>query len=961
MTDMQRNRATWSYLGRIMLTIILMLSSWGLLTQTATAQTTLEQQLTQPALPTPSKRTTVSADDVAMMKQLYQKVQKLTPKLKRLQFLKKQPTTRKSRSQNAYAGFKFNLAEVRKNGVNYPHNLFWPEYTWIELDQAIDPEFWDQIMYDDEPMYETEFTEQIANYVQDVDLVTTTYGNQMYGDLVYQSYYDSLDDPSLLTPENVAAGVPSATAFQTWMLGSFAKFDLKQISAQELYDDYWTHHEYLELYEEFGMALGNVEDFVNQVDTIMSIIDTPEADQYFIQPMLDSAYAILMHDYSREELASLDAEATFAAETEKYHAPALDIITAQHQGATWLTMSALGYVPTYVMNNPAALAQPVTINYVDQNDKQIAASKQITGNIDDPYDAMTSEYQPAIDGHTLDKTKLPTNGKGTLTAEPVTVTYVYTRDSVAAAPVTVKHQDETGEDLVEPETITGNIGDSYTTKAKTIDNYTFQTVTGAVSGTLSATPQTVVYTYAPNPIAGAPVTVHHHDEAGKSLVPSETLTGMVGEVHQTKAQTIDGYAFKSVEGNPIVTISDQPQTVTYTYTPLAVAAGTVTITYLDEAGHELAPATILTGSVGDDFESAPLTLTGYTLQPDSATVKGTFTTEAQQFSYQYTKDTEPATDGEVLVWYVDQNDQQVAAPETLTGKLGDAYTTAAKSIADYQLVKTTGPTSGQFTATLQTVTYVYQPVKEPVATGKVVVQHHDVDGQRLADDVTLTGAVGSTYQTTLKSIDGYTYQKVTGSPSGQFTSVVQTVTYVYEKDPVAVAQGHVTIKYQDMDGKTLQPDTELVGDVGTDYSTTAAKIKGYQWQAVVGHAKGTFKATAQTVTYRYQPVTTTQSDDEVNNGSKPDTTKPATTKPNSDKTTAQDDTIKPTATKTTTTQPTTTNTTPLKSAAAPVLKAPATSGNLPQANEQRSSWVMLIGTGLLACLGYGYYWLRRRQ
>ncbi|WP_285013998.1 MucBP domain-containing protein, partial [Lactococcus garvieae] len=68
-----------------------------------------------------------------------------------------------------------------------------------------------------------------------------------------------------------------------------------------------------------------------------------------------------------------------------------------------------------------------------------------------------------IDGYTLDESKLPTNAKGTLSDQVQMVTYVYTKNSVKAADVAVNYVDEDGNAIpsVSPQTISGNVGDSY--------------------------------------------------------------------------------------------------------------------------------------------------------------------------------------------------------------------------------------------------------------------------------------------------------------------------------------------------------------------------------------------------------------------------------------------------------------------------------------------------------------------
>ncbi|WP_017865130.1 MucBP domain-containing protein, partial [Lactococcus lactis] len=78
---------------------------------------------------------------------------------------------------------------------------------------------------------------------------------------------------------------------------------------------------------------------------------------------------------------------------------------------------------------------------------------------------------------------------------------------------------------------------------------------------------------------------------------------------------------------------------------------------------------------------------------------------------------------------------------------------------------------------------------------------------------------------------------------------VQTVTYVYTKDPIA--GGEVTAKYVDTDGNKISDDVIKSGNVGDAYTTDQKTIAGYTFKEVQGSATGTFTDQAQTVTYIY--------------------------------------------------------------------------------------------------------------
>ncbi|WP_276414386.1 MucBP domain-containing protein, partial [Lactococcus petauri] len=69
--------------------------------------------------------------------------------------------------------------------------------------------------------------------------------------------------------------------------------------------------------------------------------------------------------------------------------------------------------------------------------------------------------------------------------------YVYERTD--AAPVTVKYQDEDGNDLSPADTLNGKIGLPYESQAKSINGWALKTTPSNASGTFTDKPQEVIY------------------------------------------------------------------------------------------------------------------------------------------------------------------------------------------------------------------------------------------------------------------------------------------------------------------------------------------------------------------------------------------------------------------------------------------------------------------------------------
>lgn len=158
---------------------------------------------------------------------------------------------------------------------------------------------------------------------------------------------------------------------------------------------------------------------------------------------------------------------------------------------------------TYVFQRTIP-AESVTVKYVDENNEEIREAQTISGNVDDSYDASTSEYRVDIEGYTLDESKLPSNATGELSNVAQTVTYVYTKNQVQGGNVIVRYQDESGKSISDDVVLKGNVGESYSSSKKDIKNYTIKEIKGSASGKFTDQVQTVTYVYKANATTTTP-------------------------------------------------------------------------------------------------------------------------------------------------------------------------------------------------------------------------------------------------------------------------------------------------------------------------------------------------------------------------------------------------------------------------------------------------------------------------
>ncbi|RKC42628.1 class 1 internalin InlJ [Listeria monocytogenes] len=290
--------------------------------------------------------------------------------------------------------------------------------------------------------------------------------------------------------------------------------------------------------------------------------------------------------------------------------------------------------------------------------------------------------------------------------------------------VTVHYLDDKGEKLADDEVLSGNLDDPYTSSAKDIPDYTLTTTPDNATGTFTTTSQSVTYVYTKNIVAAEPVTVNYVDDTGKTLAPSETLNGNVGDTYKATAKQIDGYTLSAEPTNATGQFTSSAQTVNYIYTKNpAPEKRVVEIHYVDEDNKQLNSTTEISGTIGDNYTTEPKTIEGYTLTTTPGNATGTFTTGSQTVTYVYTKNIEAAEP--ITVNYVDANGKTLAPSETLNGNVGDTYKATAKQIDGYTLSAEPTNATGQFTSSAQTVNYIYTkntntdqplPTKKPTNT-----------------------------------------------------------------------------------------------------------------------------------------------------------------------------------------------------------------------------------------------------
>ena len=413
----------------------------------------------------------------------------------------------------------------------------------------------------------------------------------------------------------------------------------------------------------------------------------------------------------------------------------------------------------------------------------------------------------------------------------VPVKYVNTAEDV-----TVKYLDENGQTLAPNVTLSGYVGDPFTTEEKDISGYTLKKIQGDRIGTFSDVAQEVVYVYERSD--AAPVTVRYEDTEGNELATPTVMNGKVGLPYTSEAKAIPGWFVAQTPSNANGTYSETAQEVVYVYERSDAAP--VTVRYEDTEGNELATPTVMNGKVGLPYTSEAKTIPGWFVAQTPSNATGTFSETAQEVIYVYERsDAAPVT-----VKYEDTEGNQLSAPTVLSGKIGLPYTSEAKAINGWYVSQTPTNANGTYSETVQEVVYVY----ERSDAAPVTVKYEDTEGNELAAPTVMNGKIGLPYESEAKAIPGWFVAQTPSNATGTFSETAQEVIYVYERSDAAP----VTVKYEDTEGNQLSAPTVLSGKIGLPYTSKAKAIPGWYVSQMPTNANGTYSENAQEVTYVYE-------------------------------------------------------------------------------------------------------------
>ena len=206
------------------------------------------------------------------------------------------------------------------------------------------------------------------------------------------------------------------------------------------------------------------------------------------------------------------------------------------------------------------VAGKLTVKYVDDETEEILESYEIEGLRGDSYKTEKKEFE----GYKL--VRVEGEEIGELTEEGKEVIYHYEKKT---GKIIVRYVDEEGNNIVDPEIMTGKVGEEYKVEEKEIKNYKIKEYPKNTEGVY--TEETIEVRYVMEKLEGK-VIVNLIDEKGNVMDKIEK-EGYVGEIYELQLPEKEGYELTGdkyikveiVEGEQVINvyytkIEEAPQT-----------------------------------------------------------------------------------------------------------------------------------------------------------------------------------------------------------------------------------------------------------------------------------------------------------------------------------------------------------------------------------------------------------------
>ncbi|MGN1322862.1 MAG: MucBP domain-containing protein, partial [Bacilli bacterium] len=256
----------------------------------------------------------------------------------------------------------------------------------------------------------------------------------------------------------------------------------------------------------------------------------------------------------------------------------------------------------------------------------------------------------------------------------------------------------------------------------------------------------------------------------------------------------------------------------------------------------------LSGKIGEKYSVSPKSegLGFYKYIKTVGAPSGTYNKESKTIIFYY-----ELKDTNVIIKYVDENNNNLVPEEKGTGKINSKYTANAKTEQDDSVFKKYNLESEPVQSIILSGTNENIIVfRYSLKKATIKVHYYEIDtNNKLSEDIELSGKVGEEYTTLSKKIDNWELVAIPENAKGILDLENEDVIYYYQK-----VNGKLIINYIDDNGNTLLPSEEFIKQTGTDYQTEAKTIENYELSKVIGNEKGIYTKEDSVVTYVYEYV-----------------------------------------------------------------------------------------------------------
>ena len=332
----------------------------------------------------------------------------------------------------------------------------------------------------------------------------------------------------------------------------------------------------------------------------------------------------------------------------------------------------------------------------------------------------------------------------------------------------------TNKKLADNDTFDGKVTEPFTVSAKNITKYV---VVGETSYSGVYTEETQEFTFYYEKAESAGAIAHHYiiDNKGNKttnkLFEDEIINGKLDEQFSFNAKTnLGNYEYVECVGTATGTLTNEVQEVIFYY---QLKETSVIIRYVTEINGDyvdLIKSESYTDRIGNAFEATAKNIPNYNLISEKVQVIELLP-EKNIIIFVY-----ELKDSKVIVrHYEEGTTNKIADDVELIGKIDSDYTTDSVNKEGYILTVVPTNKSGKFTDEVIEVIYYYKK-----QMSNVIIRYVDEDNKELLESKTITGQVGTDYETTSETIEGYELINTIGNETGKYAEEDITVTYVYQ-------------------------------------------------------------------------------------------------------------------------------------------------------------------------------------